>query len=603
MSILSALRQQNSSIDDLAKLPQAMIMQMAQKKQISEDMLAPILARKAELADAFARDKAMQSAGQMPPTVMDQLMAKNAEAENPAPEQPMPQQMPPQMMAQQMPQSPDQAGVAQLPIPERAYAGGGIIAFDDGGEVDDIDPYEERRRQSRMESFGTPVEDLYAMLKRGAGRVRDMIPESYEAIKAKVSQAVMPETKRGDHPLEAKAVAAAQQVGLDPRLMLHALYKESGGLKDPATAQSKAGAYGPMQLMAGTAKDLGVDRKDVDQNIYGGAMYLKQMMDKYKDPQLALAAYNAGPGRVDKALRSQAGIAALPRETQGYMKYAQGGQVRHFYEGDYVDPMMGIPLVTEPEMGTFSSTIPGSPENLLANKRITQQEYDNIKKKQEALKPKKPTEVAPTRETPKEDVQDIINKMSQEQKVDPQRDIFADINARNVAMRDEIKKSAAEDRNLALLAAGLGMMGGTSPYAFANIGQGALKGVEFLGSSKAKRAAEQNALNKSEIEALYYGAENTRKNLAQGQLDASRLRDDANARAKMIYDNVAARYKNSPLLMTEEGQARIKAEADKALSEDRVYQFLQRQAYGNLGTPTAPSAPVLNYNPKTRSLG
>jgi hypothetical protein len=263
--------------------------------------------------------------------------------------------------------------------------------------------------------------------------------------------------------------------------------------------------------------------------------------------------------------------------------------------------MMGIPMITDPEMGTFKSIVPGSPESLLANKQITQQEYDNIKKRQEALKPKKPTEAAPARETPKEDIQDIINKMSQEQRTDPQRDIFADINARNSTMREDIKKSAAEDKNLALLAAGLGMMGGTSPYAFANMGQGALKGVEYLGASKAKRAAELNALNKSEIESLYYGAENTRKNLAQGQLDVSRLRDDANARAKMVQESVTKRYQNSPLLMTEEGQAKIRGEIDRALSEDRVYQFLQRQAYGNLGTVT-PSAPIPNYNMKTRSL-
>ena len=55
MSILGALKQQTESIDDLAKLPQVMIMQMAQRGQIREDMLAPILSRKAEMADAVAR--------------------------------------------------------------------------------------------------------------------------------------------------------------------------------------------------------------------------------------------------------------------------------------------------------------------------------------------------------------------------------------------------------------------------------------------------------------------------------------------------------------------------------------------------------------------
>jgi hypothetical protein len=115
MSILSAIRQQSSSIDDLAKLPQAMIMQMAQKKQIATEMVAPILARKAEMIDAAAKSKAMQ--GGVPQTsVMEQIMAQNSAAEQP---QQMPQQMP----------TMENAGVAQLPVPERMYAGGGIVAF------------------------------------------------------------------------------------------------------------------------------------------------------------------------------------------------------------------------------------------------------------------------------------------------------------------------------------------------------------------------------------------------------------------------------------------------------------------------------------------
>ena len=143
MSIANELTQQKGSIDDLAKLPQALIMQMAQKGQIREDMLAPILGLKAEMADAFARNEALKNAGQIPPTVMEQLLAKNAMAEQgqmpqmpQMPQQMMPPQMPSQqmmppqqMMAQQMPQSIEDAGLAQLPIPEREYAGGGIVAF------------------------------------------------------------------------------------------------------------------------------------------------------------------------------------------------------------------------------------------------------------------------------------------------------------------------------------------------------------------------------------------------------------------------------------------------------------------------------------------
>ena len=115
MSILSALHQQHGSIDDLAKLPQAMIMQMAQRKEIAPEMVAPILSRKAELMDSIARTKAMQGAGVPQPSVMEQVMQKNAAGEHP----------------QQMPQEAHQAGIAQLPVEEPQYAGGGIVAFVD----------------------------------------------------------------------------------------------------------------------------------------------------------------------------------------------------------------------------------------------------------------------------------------------------------------------------------------------------------------------------------------------------------------------------------------------------------------------------------------
>ena len=116
MSILSALKTQTNSLDDLASLPQAMIMQMAQKGQIRQDMLAPILARKAEMAEASARSKALQGQGGQQPTVMERIMQTNAQAE--------------------APMVPREIGVANLPIREDMYderrmAGGGIVAFVD----------------------------------------------------------------------------------------------------------------------------------------------------------------------------------------------------------------------------------------------------------------------------------------------------------------------------------------------------------------------------------------------------------------------------------------------------------------------------------------
>jgi len=599
MSILSAIKEtahQSDNILDLAKLPQALIMQMAQRGDIPKDMVMPILGKKAEMAESTAKMQAakqLAAQGGTQPTVMEKYMGEIAQAEHPAPMQafqPMAQQMPQQMAQQPMPHGPEDVGIASQATQPMGMAGGGIIAFGDGGGVDDEEDlaYDMAREDADM-NMGSSIGDIYKMARHGIKGLMSKLPQSYEAAKAKVASYAMPESKKNGHPLEARAVEKANMVGLDPRLMLHALQKESGGLKDPATAMSKAGAYGPMQLMAGTAKELGVDRKDVDQNLYGGALYLKQMLDKYKDPQLALAAYNAGPGRVDKALRSQMGISALPRETQSYMKYAQGGEVYHFAEGDYVDPMMGIPLVTDPGMGSIQSAITGSPENLLANGKITSKEYDDIQKQKAAANPA-PKE-APKIEASGKDLQSIFANHTAQQQANPERDMFAERLADYAQTRSENKASAKEDKHLALLAAGLGMLGGTSPYAMVNIGQGGLKGVEALSASKARRVAEQNALSNAELKTLYYGQENKRKQtaLAEGMRDKeldNLATYDAKLRKQFFMDGVTPSAKQLEAY-------------EMAKRNDPLYQLLTK----NAGVySAAPSAPVLNYNLKSRSL-
>lgn len=90
---------------------------------------------------------------------------------------------------------------------------------------------------------------------------------------------------------------AARSAGVKPALLLSVVMVESGG---DAQAVSRAGAKGLMQLMPGTAADLGVKQPEQpEENLLGGARYLSQMLTKFEGRvDLALAAYNAGPGTV-----------------------------------------------------------------------------------------------------------------------------------------------------------------------------------------------------------------------------------------------------------------------------------------------------------------
>jgi hypothetical protein len=126
----------------------------------------------------------------------------------------------------------------------------------------------------------------------------------------------VPDYDRGD--LDALIDEAATAHGISAHLVRAVVQAESGF--DPS-AVSPAGAQGLMQLMPLTADLMGVnDPLDPRQNVFGGAKYLSQLLDRFDgDVALALAGYNAGPTRVARCR----GIPPY-RETRGYVNRIRG---------------------------------------------------------------------------------------------------------------------------------------------------------------------------------------------------------------------------------------------------------------------------------------
>jgi soluble lytic murein transglycosylase-like protein len=139
----------------------------------------------------------------------------------------------------------------------------------------------------------------------------------------------------GDYDQLIRSAAVRHQV--EPSLIKAVIAAESSFRPD---AVSPSGAKGLMQLMDSTSLDMGVtDPFDPEQNINGGARYLAGLLQKYQgETGVALAAYNAGPGTIDRlGIRTDADLRGsyqrLPKETQSYVRKVLSLQSRYTVQG------------------------------------------------------------------------------------------------------------------------------------------------------------------------------------------------------------------------------------------------------------------------------
>jgi hypothetical protein len=546
MSILSALsekRHDNKNLAELAKLPQALIMQMGQRKELSQEEIAMIISKKAEMIESAARQKALSEvAGGQMPSVIEQKMATIAQAENP-----MPQQM------AQAPQLPEDVGIAQNPVPPMQMAGGGIIAFDEGGDVD-IDPedeYQDLLDQAQEDETNQNIFDLISEMgnnvvsNAGAGITTGTGFQSFSA----------PDNKNAEFGI--KAGRGEDKGDLIGRLRAEIMQRESGGRrydKEGNLLTSSKGALGEMQVMPATARDPGFgikparDVNDPNELSRVGREYVGALLNKYQDPKLTMIAYNMGPTRTDAWLAAGADIRKLPKETQGYIRgvsLASGGEVKHYDIGGEIDTAgaeldalrSGTDSLYQELMrggsrgGAKTPELQAAYENALALRKQKEAEYQALMAKggvdkpaffpQSSLSTKRP-EANPIvkRESVKAETTSKDNKtnvtppgipdeLKNAQIAPPQNKPPAAETPRAEAEKETFNlmkyiqerqaradKAAQMDKWQAGLAAGLGMLGGTSPYALENIGKGGQLGVQQLGQLQKLRATQDIAGDK-----------------------------------------------------------------------------------------------------------
>jgi len=269
---------------------------------------------------------------------------------------PIAQQVMQEAQAQEQSQGIDQA---QSNLPEQ-FAEGGIINFAKGGAAailaadDKYDNAEDADDAELNSLYGSGTDNDLIQAIAASGRGGAGIQNIHPSAAVNMLSEKEKEIDKNLHKYGSQGIDAAKRIGLNPNLMMHVMQKETGGLKNPETAKSSAGAQGVMQFMPGTAKQYGINPNNPEEAIPAGAKHLYNLVNHYKgDERLAAMAYNWGQGNVDKWLKNGADPRKIPKETRNYVsslgsngisQLAQGGQVRHLDIGGFLGSVVETPI-------------------------------------------------------------------------------------------------------------------------------------------------------------------------------------------------------------------------------------------------------------------
>ena len=194
-----------------------------------------------------------------------------------------------------------------------AVIGGGLLA---AAIPPDAASAQTMSSRSRGDLFARQTALMDRRLSSQYAHSNRLVPVSPTVVSVPPSSEAIPAYDGRGSAWSGAARAAARRHGIPEDLFLRLVRRESGWNPE---ARSVKGAQGLAQLMPETARLLGVNAADPEQNLEGGARYLAMQYRRFGSWRLALAAYNAGPGAVEK----HGGIPPY-RETQDYVRAILG---------------------------------------------------------------------------------------------------------------------------------------------------------------------------------------------------------------------------------------------------------------------------------------